>query len=32
MATIAFRRGGVLTYRFEPVSDDGTPAPLGRPE
>lgn len=28
MATFAFRRGDVLTYRFEPMSDDGTPADL----
>ena len=28
MATIAFRRGDVLTIHFAPVSDDGTPTDL----
>lgn len=32
MATIAFRRGDVLTYRFEPVEDDGTPTDLTKAE
>lgn len=28
MATIAFRRGDVLTIHFAPVEDDGTPTDL----